>query len=925
MTDTWRLSAGGEIDRGTPLRFTFDGMPLTGYAGDTIASALLANGIRIVGRSFKYHRPRGVFSAGVEEPNAIVDLHHGARHDPNARATLEPLAEGMDIRSIHARGTASRDRLAFLDRLHRFIPAAFYYKTFFRPNWRFHEPRIRAMAGLGRLNPAARGQGRPQRYAQVDLCVVGAGPAGLAAAHAGLRAGGTVMLVDQNGRLGGSLLVRSAEIGGFAGPDWVAAMERDLRQGATILTCASAFAVHDHNALVVVERGPPDIGERLWRVRASQIVVAAGAIERPLIFAHNDRPGVMLADAVLTYMQRYAVRPGRRVVIATANDSTRELEQALRDSGADVTVVDRRLGAAIASVLGSDHVEAARLASGATLQADLIAVSGGWTPTLHLYAQARGRPRWDEAIGAFRPGDPVDGLAVAGAANGSFDLAAALAEGHAAGGGAPDTAPRTTAPTRQWSLPPSPPPPGRVWIDLQNDVTVKDVALALRENFASPEHLKRYTTLGMATDQGKTSNVNGLSVLAAGGNRDIATLAPTTFRPPFAPVSFAAIAGIWRGELHHPLRRLSAENRHRAEGASFREYGGILRPAWYGPDESAVAAECLAARNAVGVFDSSPLGKIEVVGPQAAALLDFVFYTRMSTLTPGRLRYGFMLTEGGVIFDDGVVLRLAADRFVVSCSSSHVTAVATHLEEWRQDRFDIRQVFIHDTTAHWATFAVAGPDSKRVVAMLGLGIPLDDAALPHMSMREGSFAGRLARVSRVSFIGERSYEISVPATAAVALWQAARDAGARPFGIEALLRLRAEKGFIIVGLDTDGETMPQDIGAGGPREKRTDGYVGDRSLFTPTAQRPDRRQLVGIASAEQIPAGAHAIEGKRGLGFVTSSYADSTLGRPIALGLIENGRARLGQDIMFEHLGRRLTGRLVEPCQLDPEGARLHA
>jgi len=929
MSRVWRLPCGGEIDRDKPVAFTFDGTRLVGCAGDTIASALLANGVRVVGRSFKYHRPRGIFAAGVEEPNAILDLRHGARHDPNARATLEPLADGMVIRSIHARGDAANDRLSFVDRFQRFIPAAFYYKTFIRPGWRFYEPRIRAMAGLGRLDPAAGTQGEPQRFAQVALCVVGAGPAGLATALAAAQAGRSVMLVDQNTRLGGSLLTRAAEIDGRPGPDWVAAAEQALRGRAIVLRRATAFALYDHNDLAVVERGLPDSGERLWRVRAEQIVVAAGAIERPLMFAHNDRPGVMLADAALTYLRRYAVLPGQRAIVATANDSTDELVQALRDAGAEVTVVDLRTGAGIDAVVGAQDVEGARLVSGETVPADLIAVSGGWTPTLHLYGQARGKPVWDSAIGAFRPGSPVAGLTVAGAANGSFDLPAALAEGHAAGGGASDTAPRTTAPRRQWSAPPAAPRPGRVWVDLQNDVTVKDVALALRENFASPEHLKRYTTLGMATDQGKTSNVNGLALLAAAGGRDLATLGPTTFRPPYAPVSFAAIAGIGRGELHHPLRRLPAENIHRTEGACFREYGGLLRPAWYGADKAAIAGECRAARTAATVFDGSPLGKIEVIGPQAPALLDFVFYTRMSTLAPGRLRYGFMLTEGGIVFDDGVVLRLAADHFVVSCSSSHVAAVAAHLEEWRQDRFDIRQVFVHDTTARWGTMAIAGPRSQAIVEALGLGMPLDDVALPHMAMREGAFAGRPVRVARVSFIGERSYEISVPAGYAAALWRAARTAGAAPLGVEALVLLRAEKGFIIVGLDTDGETMPHDIGVGGPRGKRSDAYVGDRSLFTPAALRPDRKQLVGIASDEPIPAGAHAVEtaGGRtlGLGFVSSSYVSPTLGRPIALGLIENGRARLGQDIAFEHLGQRLSARLVAPCQLDPEGARLHA
>jgi sarcosine oxidase subunit alpha len=876
MSGPFRLPHGGEIDRGRPLAFTFDGRKLSGFEGDTIASALLASGVRVVGRSFKYHRPRGIFAAGVEEPNAIVDLWHGQRHDPNARATIEPLADAMEIRSIHARGTAAKDAHSYLDGLARFIPAGFYYKTFMRPSWHLYEGRIRAMAGLGRLDPTVEPVAATHRHATVDTLVVGGGPAGVAEAGEAARAGRNVLLVEQDARLGGR-----------------------MPEGVTVLLRATAFALYDHLTAGIVERGLPG-GERLWRVRAREIVLATGAIERPLLFAGNDKPGVMLAGAVLAYLRRYAVLAGSRVVVASNNAGTVELVSALRSAGADV----REVGTHIAEAMGDSFVRRVRLTSGEVIEADCVAVSGGFQPTLHLYAHAKGRPRWDAERGMLVPGEPVPGIRVVGSAAGA-EGAIHVPTGERASKGAFAK--------------------GRVFVDLQNDVTTKDIALAVSEAFSSVEHLKRYTTLGMATDQGKTSSVNGLEVLSGLTGREIGALGTTTYRPPFAPVAFATIAGRERGRLHTPIRRLPAEDVHRADGAYFRDYG-ILRPAWY----TSIEEECLAARNSVAVFDGSPLGKIEVIGPDAARLMDFVFYTPMSTLAPGRLRYGFMLTESGAVLDDGVVLRLAEDRFVVSCSSSHVPAIAAHLEAWRQDQHDIRKVFIHDTTPSWGTVTIAGPHSKAAVERLGLGVALDDASLPHMAMREGRFGGAPARVARVSFIGERSYEISVPATRTAALWRAARSLGAVPFGVEALMVLRTEKGFIIVGVDTDGETMPHDIGAGGPRERRTDPYVGDRSLFLPAAMDAKRRQLVGIASeGERIPTGAHAIEGSgmatRSIGFVTSSHESPALGRPVALGLIEQGRARMGDALKLQHLGRRFGGRIVPPCFLDAQGARLHA
>ena len=956
MSGPQRISANGrDTDCTKRIDFSFDRQALSGFAGDTIASALLANGIRIVGRSFKYHRPRGVFTAGGEEPNAIVDLRDGSRHDPNARATLEPLRASMAIRSTHARGTAQHDAYSFIDRFARFIPAGFYYKTFMWPTFRAYEGMIRAIAGIGRVDATSRSPKSRQQHLLVDVCVIGGGAAGMQAATAAVNSGRKVLLVDDQAQLGGSLRWRDATVDGAPALAWVAACEQGLNAaGVRIMSRTTAVGLYDHNAIVLVEKGVDAAhsanGEVLWQVRAREIVLASGAIERPLLFANNDRPGVMLADAVLRYLRCYGVRCGERVVLATNNDSIYEVAEALSAAGATCTVVDSRAnsaradearaagidvrgGESIDAALGRSHVESARLVSGATLPADLIAVAGGWTPLIHLYCHARGKPRWSDAIAAFVPGADVPGLRVIGAANGARSLDECFAQASRGFGIADGQQTNTSPPDYNWGGAPVVPPlgdPRRIWVDLQHDVTTKDIELAVRENFASVEHLKRYTTLGMATDQGKTSNVIGLALLAERTAREINHVGVTTFRPPFVPLSMATIAGNDRGELQAPVRRLAAENVHRAEGAWFREYGDLLRPAWYGRDDGAVVRECRAARNAAAVFDASSLGKIEVIGPQSAALLDFVFYTRMSTLAPRRLRYGLALAESGAIFDDGVVLRLGAEHFVVSCSSSHVAAMFAHLEEWRQDRFDLAQVFIHDASAHWATLAISGPQSRRVMATLGLGIDLDDSALPHMAACSGSFQNRSARIARVSFTGERCYEVSVPARNVEDLWRAARNAGAEPIGVEALAILRAEKGYLFVGQDTDSETMPQDIGMDGPRSKRKDAYVGDRSLFTPAAMRRGRKQLVGIAaSGDQLAVGAHAVMSQSGrtrsIGFVTSSCFSSELQRPIALALIEDGRQRLGAMLQFEHLGVPREGTVVGPCFLDLPGARLHA
>lgn len=974
-----RLQGAACIRRGTPISFTFNGRRLTGFEGDTLASALLANGERVVARSFKLHRPRGIVAAGVEEPNAIVTVGEGAWAVPNLRATEVELHDGLVARSVNCWPGPNLDVGAVAGLFSRLLPAGFYYKTFKWPGWWLYEGVIRRAAGLG-VVPAEPDPDRYEhRHARCDVLVVGAGPAGLAAAATVARSGAQVMLVEQAPMAGGSLVGSDEMIDGVPSRTWIADRrgELDVNPNCTILMRTTAFGYYDHNHLGLIERvtdrltdaSPRHIPrERLWQVRAGCVVLATGAIQRPIIFPENDRPGVMLADAVVSYARRYGVRCGQKAVVFTLDDSGYAGAAAMHAAGIAVAaIVDPRPGEPpvgppgaevlrgweVRGVAGRRGVSAVKVVpvdgagSVRRIVADLLAMAGGWSPSIHLFCQSGGHPRFES--GMFIPGDGPQRQVSAGAARGLFPTQACVDDGVLAGRDAlamlglaqrPEalvrlpTDPRTAA-HDWWSRH----APHHAWVDFQNDVTAADVALAAREGYRSVEHLKRYTTLGMAVDQGKTSNVNGLSLLAAVTERTPGETGTTRFRPPFTPVTLGALAGRRRGTLFAPLRRLPAHEEHRELGALFEEMGGWARPVAYprnGEDlMGAAAREARAVRCAAGLFDASSLGKIEIRGPDAARFLDRVYANTMGTLKAGRVRYGLMLNENGVIIDDGVCACLATDHYLVGTTSGNAKRICAWLEEWHQTEWPDLRVAMLDVTAMWGTLALSGPTSRSILQAVGTDLDLAADAFPHMAVRCGHIAGVSARIARVSFTGEVSFEISIPAGKTADLWRRLLDAGASmgltPVGIEAWMMLRAEKGYIHLGTETDGTTTPDDIGWGGPVRKKQGDFIGRRSLARPANQSAEREQFVGIQTLDPrnvLPVGAHLVsKGRTGgasEGWVSTSYASPVLGSSIALGRLRRGRERLGEELTALTPSGPVPVRVTEPCVYDPSGERLN-
>jgi sarcosine oxidase subunit alpha len=994
-----RLSSGGRIDRDRVLNFTFNGRRYQGFEGDTLASALLANGVSLVARSWKYHRPRGILSAGVEEPNALVQLFDGARTVPNARMTEVSLVEGLSACSIHAKPNVDFDLKAATGWFARLIPAGFYYKTFMASQaaWHFFEKHIRASSGLG-TSPAENDPDHyDKRFAHCDVLVVGAGLAGLSATLAAGRSGARVMLCDEQAEPGGWLLAGDESIDGRPATQWVAKALAELAAmpEVTVLPRTTAFGYQDHDLVTLVERRgdhlpgrqAPVFRERLWRARARQVVLATGAHERPLVFANNDLPGVMLAGAVSTYVRRYAALPGRNAVVFVNNDAGYDAALALRSAGAAVQVVDARAtplgslserarGAGIGILAGHVVIEAAgtKRVGGVVVQAidaqdrlsgaprrlacDLVALSGGFSPVIHLHCQAGSKAVWDAARAAFLPGPSAQSERSAGACQGSRTLQECARDGLAAGNAAlralgiepvaataPSVAATDAGDLRALWLVPHPKGVSRApkqFVDLQNDVAASDIHLAIREGFESIEHVKRYTAMGFGTDQGKTGNINGMGITAQALGKTIPQVGTTTFRPNYTPVTFGAVAGLELGDAFDPIRTTAMHEWHVRQGALFEDVGQWKRP-WYYPRNgedlhAAVRREVLAVRNGVGTLDASTLGKIDIQGPDAATLLNWVYCNAWSKLEVGKCRYGLMLDENGMVFDDGVTVRLGENHFLMHTTSGGAARVLAWLERWLQTEWPHLKVYLTTVTDHWATTAVVGPKSRELLRTICPDVDFDDAAFPFMSCREGTVAGVRARIMRISFTGERSYEVNVPAVDGLKVWQAIHAAGAphgiTPYGTETMHVLRAEKGFIIVGQDTDGSVSPVDLGMGGMVAKTKD-CLGKRSLARSDTARPDRKQLVGLLSDDAqfvLPEGAQILNAAPRTipapmaGHVTSSYMSPTLGRSIAMALVRGGAARIGERVHVSMRdGRSVTATIASPVFFDPKSERQNA
>ena len=994
-----RLGSGGRVKRQQVLRFTFNGKSYEGLHGDTLASALLANGVKLVARSWKYHRPRGILSAGVEEPNGLVQLFEGARTVPNARMTEVALVDGLSARSIHAKPSIEFDLGAVNGWFARLIPAGFYYKTFMASQkaWHFFEHHIRKASGLGASPTEADPDRYDKRFAFCDVLVAGGGIAGLSAALAAGSAGARVILADEQAEMGGWLLSADTLVDGKPAAQWVedALLRLQGMPEVMLLPRTTVFGYQDHNLLTLAERRTDHLAaqggtarERLWKVRAKQVVIATGALERPLVFSNNDLPGVMLASAVSTYIRRYAVLPGKKAVVFTNNDSAYDTALALKGAGAEVLVVDARAkpdgdlsaraiqlgvtvlaGHVVVEALGGKGVSGVKIhkldergqlgAAAAAQGCDLLAVSGGFSPVIHLQCQSMAKAVWDAEHDCFLPGQPVQAERSAGACRSLMDLAACARDGVQAGQQAVQAAGFQTtkmatpvlAAVRQgaqrtlWEVP-HPKPSSRApkkFVDFQNDVGASDIHLAVREGFESIEHVKRYTAMGFGTDQGKTGNINGMGIAATILGRSIPQVGTTTFRPNYTPVTFGLIAGGELGELFDPIRTTAVHGWHVQQGALFEDVGQWKRP-WYYPKtgedlHAAVAREVLAVRHAVGTLDASTLGKIDIQGPDAAVLLNWLYSNAWAKLEVGKCRYGLMLDENGMVFDDGVTVRLGENHFLMHTTTGGAARVLAWMERWLQTEWPDLKVYLTTVTDHWATTVVAGPKSRELLRKICTDVDFDDAAFPFMSYREGTVAGVPARIMRISFSGERSYEVNVAAAQGLPVWQAIHAAGAplgiTPYGTETMHVLRAEKGYIIVGQDTDGSITPFDLGMGGLVTKTKD-CLGKRALTRSDTVRPDRKHLVGLLTEDPkvvLPEGAQitasadiSVKPVPMLGHVTSSYMSPTLGHSIAMAMLKGGQNRHGESVYLPLSdGRTVKATICSPVFYDPKSERQNA
>ncbi len=994
-------SHGRLIDRSARIGFTFNGKPLAGHPGDTLASALLANDQMMVGRSFKYHRPRGVVASGAEEPNALMNMGTGSKFEPNQRATTTELFDGLSARSQNHWPSLQFDVGAINKYLSRFLPAGFYYKMFIYPRafWKHvYEPFIRQSAGLGQAPKDRDGDTYEHFYAFVDVLIIGGGVAGLQAAKSAGLTGARVLLIEQTAEWGGRTPVDGGTIDGQPVDKYIekTLSELEKMENVTLRTRTMGAGVYDHGYILGYERltdhTPGSVGprHRLWRIRAAQVITATGAIERPLSFAGNDVPGVMLASAMRDYLVNFGVAAGQRVIVATNNDDAYRTAICLKEAGVDVLrVLDARnsgggalmeearalgiridCGRAIGKVSGGARVKKVQICAqdgiGGALEevaCDAVAMSGGWSPVVHLWSHCGGKLIWDDTQAHFRP-DPTrpptgaDGkgfVSVAGAANGELALGNVLVDATAVG--------KTSAKAAGFKAKSNAVPKGETtdevalepvwlmprdahvnlrsksWLDFQNDVKVSDVQLAAREGYESVEHTKRYTTIGMATDQGKLSNINGLAILSDALGQQIPATGTTTFRPPYTPISMGAIAGEARGDVFQPLRKTPMHDWHSAHGADWEPVGHWRRPYAFVRDgetvHEAVNREVKNTRQGLGLLDASTLGKLIVKGPDAGRFLDMLYTNMMSTLKPGRCRYGLMCSENGFLSDDGVVARIDEDTFLCHTTTGGADRIHAFMEEWLQTEWWDWKVYVANVTEQYAQIGVVGPKARAVLEKLG-GMDVSAETLPFMAWADGQIGGFDCRAYRISFSGELSFEIAVPASQGLAFWTALMEAGQEfgvmPYGTEALHIMRAEKGFIMIGDETDGTVIPQDLGLHWALSKKKEDYLGKRAQQRSHMTDPTRWKLVGLETTDGsvLPDGAYAVadgvnaNGQRNTqGRITSTYFSPTLEKGIAMGLVLNGPDRMGEELEFPGTDDKVyTARIVDAVFYDKEGEK---
>jgi sarcosine oxidase subunit alpha len=1005
MTQVNRLPNSSRINTSKIINFSFNGKPYQGFAGDSLASALLANGVNVVGRSFKYARPRGIVGHGVEEPNGIIQLGSGAGTVPNLKVTQIELYEGLEASSVNGWPSVNYDVMSWIGAFGRLMPPGFYYKTFMYPQklWMTYEHFIRKAAGLGK-SPL---EDDPDSYDTInqhcDVLVVGAGPSGLMAAlEAGLT-GARVIIADEQSEFGGTLLAYNEQFDGQPADDWLAAINSQLSslRNVKCLTRSTVFGYYDHNFLTILERLTDHLGitassgprQCMHRVRAKQVVLATGALERPLVFAHNDVPGVMQASSVSTYINRFSVAPGNKLVLATNNDNAYRTAIDWYNAGREVVaVVDSRYspngdlvkkaesmgikiydGHGLIEAKGGKRVKSALIAPlsidgteviGAVRQlaCDLIATSGGWSAAIHLSSHTGAKPVWDEEIVSFRPGDSKQQECSVGACKGTFGLHDGLVEGaiggaraaHCAGFGdgtvktsLPNVMQVGERPQQALFLVPHIKPTSRApsqFVDFQLDVSASAIELAVLEGFESVEHVKRYTALGFGTDQGKLGNINGMAILANALGQTISETGTTIFRPSYTPTTFGAIAGRGIKELFDPERYTAMHRWHQEQGAKFEDVGQWKRP-WYFPQgnetmQESVNRECLAVRNSVGILDASTLGKIDIQGPDAAEFITRMYTNSFLKLSPGRCRYGVMLKEDGMIFDDGVCACISDNHYLMFTTTGGAAGVLAWLELWQQTEWPELQVYFTSVTDHWATATISGPNARNVITKVCDDIDFSAENFGFMEWRDGNIADVAARVFRISFTGELSYEVNVSANYGYHVWEKLIEAGAEfnitPYGTETMHVLRAEKGFIIVGQDTDGSMTPADMNMDWVVGKnKSFSFIGERSLGRSDSVRANRKQLVGLKAIDSLtvlPEGSQIVNDPEQAipmdmqGHVTSSYYSANMGHSIAMAVIKGGLDRMG-DIVYcpSADGTNAAAQIVSHVFYDPTGERQNA